>query len=125
MGVFSGWEESLLYLFLQRIYLLRGYYINSRVGLPHAEKGEAFLWGKESFKRRVQTTTFCAYIYPASVNNKPGKFYDGFANDQDWALVFYMEVGGDKNCNQQVMCTVILLSGNVKVTVFLNGRTTR
>ena len=34
----------------------------------------------------------CAYLYPASINNQPGKFYDQFANDQDWALVFYKEV---------------------------------
>ena len=34
----------------------------------------------------------CAYIYPAYVNTKQGKFYDAFANDQDWALVFYKEV---------------------------------
>lgn len=34
----------------------------------------------------------CAYLYPNFINNKPGKFYDPFANDQDWALVFYMDV---------------------------------
>jgi hypothetical protein len=34
----------------------------------------------------------CAYIYPAFINNKPAKFYDAFANDQDWALVFYKEI---------------------------------
>lgn len=37
-------------------------------------------------------TANCAYIYPAFVNNQPGKFYDQFANDQDWALVFYNEI---------------------------------
>ena len=37
-------------------------------------------------------TAHCAYIYPASVDGHPGKFYDQFANDQDWALVFYNEV---------------------------------
>lgn len=34
----------------------------------------------------------CAYLYPAFINNQPGKFYDSFANDQDWALVYYNEV---------------------------------
>lgn len=34
----------------------------------------------------------CAYMYPAFINNKPAKFYDAFANDQDWALVFYKEI---------------------------------
>lgn len=37
-------------------------------------------------------TAHCAYLYPTSINGKPGKFYDQFANDQDWALVFYNEV---------------------------------
>lgn len=30
----------------------------------------------------------CAYLYPMSVNGEPGRFYDPYANDQDWALVF-------------------------------------
>lgn len=34
----------------------------------------------------------CAYLYPETIDNKQGKFYDAFANDQDWALVFYQEV---------------------------------
>ena len=37
----------------------------------------------------------CAYLYPASINNKPGRFYDPYANDQDWALLFYREVTGE------------------------------
>lgn len=32
----------------------------------------------------------CAYVYPEKVDGKPAGFYDGFANDQDWALVYYM-----------------------------------
>lgn len=34
----------------------------------------------------------CAYLYPDSVDGKPAKFYDAYANDQDWALVFYLDV---------------------------------
>lgn len=34
----------------------------------------------------------CAYIYPSKVDGKKGKFYDPFANDQDWALVYYLLV---------------------------------
>lgn len=34
----------------------------------------------------------CAYIYPQKVNNIKAKFYDPFANDQDWALVYYLLV---------------------------------
>lgn len=34
----------------------------------------------------------CAFIYPDKVNGQKGRFYDAFANDQDWALVYYMQV---------------------------------
>ena len=34
----------------------------------------------------------CAYIYPKTVNGAKGQFYDLYANDQDWALVYYMLV---------------------------------
>jgi len=32
----------------------------------------------------------CACIYPDRVNGEPGRFFDPLANDQDWALVFYL-----------------------------------
>lgn len=31
----------------------------------------------------------CAYLYPNRINGIKGKFYDPYANDQDWALVYY------------------------------------
>jgi hypothetical protein len=34
----------------------------------------------------------CAYIYPNKVNGKNGKFYDSFANDQDWGMFYYLEM---------------------------------
>ena len=34
----------------------------------------------------------CAYLYPNKVNGVAAKFYDPFANDQDFALVFYKMV---------------------------------
>lgn len=37
----------------------------------------------------------CAYLYPLSVNGEKAKFYDPFANDQDWALVYYLLVNYD------------------------------
>ena len=37
-------------------------------------------------------TASCAYIYPRRVNGKPGKFFDSYANDQDWALAYYLQV---------------------------------
>lgn len=33
---------------------------------------------------------YCVFIYPDRVDGKPGKFRDPLANDQDWALVFYL-----------------------------------
>lgn len=34
----------------------------------------------------------CAYIYPKTVDGAKGQFYDPYANDQDWALVYYILV---------------------------------
>ncbi|MCT4011334.1 six-hairpin glycosidase [Elizabethkingia anophelis] len=34
----------------------------------------------------------CAYLYPQTINGKPGKYYDAYANDQDWALVYYLDI---------------------------------
>lgn len=33
----------------------------------------------------------CAYVYPFKVNGQKGEFYDEWANDQDFALYFYMD----------------------------------
>ena len=38
----------------------------------------------------------CAYVYPDMINGKEGKFFDGYANDQDFALYFAMKYF-DKN----------------------------
>lgn len=35
----------------------------------------------------------CAYVYPFEVNGKKGQFYDEWANDQDFALYFYLNKG--------------------------------
>ncbi len=32
-----------------------------------------------------------AYVYPVTVNGQTGKFYDAYANDQDWALVHWLQ----------------------------------
>lgn len=34
----------------------------------------------------------CAYLYPYKVDGVKGQFYDPYANDQDWALVYYLLV---------------------------------
>lgn len=33
-----------------------------------------------------------AYLYPKTVNGRPGRFLDGYANDQDWALVHALQL---------------------------------
>ncbi|HEU5081644.1 MAG TPA: hypothetical protein VFT72_20695 [Opitutaceae bacterium] len=33
----------------------------------------------------------CAYVYPLRVNGSAGRFFDPWANDQDWALVAYLQ----------------------------------
>lgn len=34
----------------------------------------------------------CAYLYPYKIDGVKGQFYDAYANDQDWALVYYLLV---------------------------------
>lgn len=34
----------------------------------------------------------CAFVYPDKVNGQKAFFYDPYANDQDWALVFYLMI---------------------------------
>ena len=34
----------------------------------------------------------CAYMYPRRVDGQPAKFHDAYANDQDWALAYYLQV---------------------------------
>ncbi len=34
----------------------------------------------------------CAYVYPFRANGKAGAFYDEWANDQDYALYFYLDI---------------------------------
>jgi hypothetical protein len=36
----------------------------------------------------------CAYVYPLTVNGERGKFFDPYANDQDWALVAWLQILG-------------------------------
>lgn len=61
--------------------------------------------GDESWQRRAENIVdnnlclfmpggkaSCAYLYPRRVDGKPAKFYDAYANDQDWALAYYLQV---------------------------------
>ena len=39
-------------------------------------------------------TGSCAFVYPKRINGEKAHFADAFANDQDWALAFYLQVNG-------------------------------
>jgi hypothetical protein len=64
----------------------------------------ALITDSEDYLRRARTivrnnlcsffsdgSASCAYIYPAKVNSQKAAFFDPYANDQDWALVYYLE----------------------------------
>ncbi len=51
-----------------------------------------------------------AFIYPSKVNGKKAHFYDPFANDQDWALVFYNRYVRDYARNMHELLTNISVS---------------
>ena len=68
----------------------------------------ARLTGDDSYQHRAQQIVYnnlcnfeengrghCAYLYPLRVDGQPGRFYDPYANDQDWALVFLYQVTHD------------------------------
>ncbi|WP_066631067.1 glycoside hydrolase family 88 protein [Labilibacter marinus] len=94
-----------------------GYWFGKRQSwgdtMPHywsALTGRAYIQyyaatGKEDYLRRGKIclennlcnirdngTGACAYIYPEKVNGVASEFYDEFANDQDWALFFFLEM---------------------------------
>lgn len=56
-----------------------------------------YLKRAEDARRAILPTFFsdgrasCAYVYPYSVNDQRGEFYDPYANDQDWGLYFYLK----------------------------------
>lgn len=37
-------------------------------------------------------TGSCAFVYPKRINGEQAHFADAFANDQDWALAFYLMI---------------------------------
>ena len=62
----------------------------------HITKSEMDRSRAEAAYRGVLGTFFpdgrasCAYIFPITVNGQKGEFFDPYANDQDWALYFYL-----------------------------------
>jgi hypothetical protein len=79
------------------------HYWSSVTGLAFQRYWEAT--GDESYRARARTILrnnlclfdesgfgSCAYIYPKTIEGRPGGYYDPNANDQDWALVHYLMV---------------------------------
>ena len=54
------------------------------------KKAEASLRGTLSLFKEDGSAS-CAYLYPWTVNGRKGRFYDLWANDQDWALYFALK----------------------------------
>ena len=43
----------------------------------------------------------CAWLYPLSVNSRDGHYADPYANDQDWALAFLLQMQADNAYEQK------------------------
>ena len=54
---------------------------------------------------RTDGTASCAYVYPFMCNGVKGQLYDGWANDQDYALFFAMVNGFFDACSIDIEIT--------------------
>lgn len=66
-----------------------GYYAEAKADSSYRQRAEAIL-ANNLCAFTPEGRGSCAYVYPTSVNGKPGKFFDPWANDQDWALVNWL-----------------------------------
>jgi len=46
---------------------------------------------------RAAGSASCAHLYPLAVDGMPCRFNDPYANDQDWALVYWYTLGLDQD----------------------------
>ncbi|NJD10579.1 MAG: hypothetical protein FIB01_09145 [Gemmatimonadetes bacterium] len=46
---------------------------------------------------RADGRASAAFIYPLTVNGQAARFYDSYANDQDWALVHALQIGEERS----------------------------
>lgn len=87
------------------------HYWSVLTGIVYAQY--ASITGEESAKRKAAASfrgclsmfsengrASCAMVYPLTINGEPGKYWDPWANDQDWALYYALKyqkiVEGDK-----------------------------
>ena len=75
-------------------------------------EGYADISGDEGYRTRAEAAyrgvlgmftpdgrATCAYLFPISVNGVKGEFADPYANDQDWAMYFYLRHRRRASCN--------------------------
>jgi hypothetical protein len=53
----------------------------------------------------------CAYVYPLTINGQRGRFADAWANDQDWALVAWLDAQEDTGAAPTTSLTPVLADG--------------
>ena len=64
-------------------------FANAVGDVSYMQRAEASLRGSLSMFMPDGSAS-CAYVYPVSVNGTAAGFYDPYANDQDWALYYYI-----------------------------------
>lgn len=71
------------------------YYAKATSIQDYQQRAENIVRGNLSLFREDGSAT-CAFVFPRRVNDGPAHYADAYANDQDWALLFYMLVN-EKN----------------------------
>lgn len=71
------------------------YYAKATGIQDYQQRAENIVRGNLSLFREDGSAT-CAFVFPRRVNDEPAHYADAYANDQDWALLYYMLVN-EKN----------------------------
>ena len=71
------------------------YYAKATGKTEYQQRAEQIVRGNLSLFFEDGLAT-CAFVFPRRVNGEPAHYADAYANDQDWALLFYMLVN-EKN----------------------------
>jgi hypothetical protein len=67
------------------------YYAKATGKMEYQQRAENIVRGNLSLFFEDGRAT-CAFVFPRRVNDEPAHYADAYANDQDWALLFYMLV---------------------------------
>lgn len=69
------------------------YYAKATGKTEYQQRAEQIVRGNLSLFFEDGRAT-CAFVFPRRINGEPAHYADAYANDQDWALLFYMLVKG-------------------------------